>query len=293
MYEDPFSFSPDPKYYSFSRGHQEVFASLRSMVREGRGIGVLFARAGMGKTILLNYLAENLRRESEIAVLPGSFDSRAELVRAVMVTLGMDGLERGLSENLRHFQDWLVAKNLSGRRVTLICDEAQDFTFETLESLCLLSDLEMGRQKLLQIVLAGRQALLEKLAAFRLESISNKINVYSRLAPLDEAEVRSYVLHRLRIAGCTRQLFSPAALASVALYSRGIPLNINMICRHCLSLAAAINLQVIDERIVADSAYDLVLRAQPGNDAWDEPTDPSFPESRRRDRRGLRLVQKP
>ncbi len=67
----------------------------------------------------------------------------------------------------------------------------------------------------------------------------------------------------LRIAGCNRQLFSAAALSAVALYSRGVPLNVNMICRHCLSIAASNNLPMIDERTVADSAYDLVLRTQP------------------------------
>jgi hypothetical protein len=97
------------------------------------------------------------------------------------------------------------------------------------------------------------------------------------------------------VAGSTRQLFTSPALTSIALYSRGIPLNVNMICRHSLSLAATVNMQTIDDRIVADSAYDLVLRAQPAN-MWDEPFGRA-PENRKpagllRDRRGLRLVQK-
>jgi type II secretory pathway predicted ATPase ExeA len=298
MAEDPFGFSPDPKYYHFSRANQEVFASLRSMIREGRGVGVLCAQTGMGKTILLNYLAENLRRESVIAVFPGSFKSRAELVQAVMVTLGVDETERDLSGNLRHFKDWLLSKNLAGQRVTLVCDNAHDFALDTLENLCLFSDLEMGQLKLIQIVLAGRQRLLEKLTDLQLRATSKKINVFCKLAPMDEGEVRSYVLHRLRITGCTQQLFSSAALSSIALYSRGIPLNVNMICRHSLSLAAAISRQVIDERIIEDSAYDLVLRSQPANMAEGSPGPPFSEPPRRSDllrdrRRGLKLIRKP
>jgi type II secretory pathway predicted ATPase ExeA len=294
-HEDPFAFSPDPRYFAFSRAHREVFASLRNLMCEGRGIGVLLSQAGMGKTLLLDYLAQHLRRESEIAFFPGSFDSRAELVRAVMATLGVDRLERDLSANLGYFEEWLVAKNLSGRRVTLLCDDAQDFSFDTLENLCLFSDLKMGSQKLLQVILAGRQGLLEKLNDPRMAGINGRINIFCTLSPLDHAEVRNYVVHRLRVAGCTRELFSPAALSSIALYSRGIPLNINMICRHSLSLAAAINLQTIDDRVVADSAYDLVLRAQPV-DTFEDPNGP-FPETHRRggllrNRRGLRLVEK-
>jgi general secretion pathway protein A len=298
MAEDPFGFSPNPRYYHFSRANREVFASLRSMIREGRGVGVLCAHPGMGKTILLNFLAEDLRRESVIAVFSGSFESRAELVRAVMATLGVNGTGRDLSGNLRHFQDWLLSKNLAGQRVTLVCDNAQDFTFDTLENLCLFSDLEIGQLKLIQIVLAGRQRLLERLTDLRLGAISKKINVFCKLAPMDEAEVCSYVLHRLRIAGCTQQLFSSEALSSIALYSRGIPLNVNMICRHSLSLAAAINRQVIDEKIVADSAYDLVLRSQPANIREGLPGPPFAEPPRRSDllrdrRRGLKLIRKP
>ncbi len=295
MSDDAFSFSPDPKYFYFSRAHQEVFASLRSMIRERRGLGVILAQAGMGKTALLEYLAETLRPESEIALFPGSFDSRSELVRGVMGILGMEGHGTDLSENLRCLETWLVARMQAGRLVTLVCDDAQDLSFDTLENLCLFSEMKSGSTNLMQIVLAGRQGLLEKLTGFRLEAVGKKINVYSRLAPLDEAEVRSYILHRLRTAGCKRQLFTSAALSSIALYSRGIPLNINMICRHSLSLAATINMEVIDDRIIADSAYDLVLKAQPTN-MWDEPlggsSEPKRTAGLLRDRRGLHLVQK-
>jgi general secretion pathway protein A len=289
MHEDPFSFAPDPKYYSLSRAHLEVVSSLRGMVREGRGIGVLLGQAGTGKTVFVNFLVGNLRSESEIAFLPGSFEDRAELVRAVMAAFGIESAGIKLESNLRRFEDWLLKKRLAGRRVTLICDDAQDLTIETLENLCLFSDHEMGRHKLLQIVLAGRPALLEKLNAPRLKSISGKINVFCKLTPLDEAEVHTYVLHRLRIAGCTRQLFSPQALSHIALYSRGIPLNVNMICRHCLSLAATISLPIIDEKIVADSANDLVLSAPPSI-LWDEPENPSS-EKTRRNRHGLKLIK--
>ena len=156
--------------------------------------------------------------------------------------------------------------------MVLICDNAQDMDSLSLEHLCMFSELQMGQQKLLQIVIVGRQGLIEKLSGPRLDVIGSKINVFCRLSPMDEGEVRNYILHRLRIAGCTQQLFSAEALSLIAQYSRGIPLNINMICRHCLSMASTVNMQMIDERIVDDAAYDLVLRSQPFT-PWDDPGD--------------------
>jgi type II secretory pathway predicted ATPase ExeA len=293
-YEDPFSFTPDPKYYHFNRAHQEVLSSLVDVIREYRGIGILLGQAGMGKTVLLNYLAEKIRSESEVILIPGSFDSRADLVHGVMSLLGVEKLGGGIVSDLRHLEAWLLSKYRAGKKITLICDDAHRMSAESLESLCVLADLQKSTKKLIQILVAGRQELLQKLSCSQSGSIGGEANVFCRLAPLDEAEACSYVLHRLRIAGCTRQLFRSDALAAISLYSRGVPLNINMLCRHAISLAATLNLQHIDEKIVADSAYDLVLRAQPSS-GFELPEFNSNPRPSAgllRDRRGLKLVKK-
>jgi general secretion pathway protein A len=294
--EDAFSFSPDARYFYLSRAHREVFVSTLSMIRERRGIGVVLAQAGMGKTALLEYLSKTLEPEADIVRMPGAFETRIELVSGVMGVLGLDTWGGELYGNLQRLENWLTSRREEGRLVTLIFDDAQDFSFEALENLCLFSDLTAGEQKLVQVVMAGRQGLLEKLTGARLEAAAGKICLYSRLAPLDEAEVRSYVLYRLRTAGCKRHLFTPAAMSSIALYSRGIPLNVNMLCRHSMSLAATLNMQTIDDRVVADSAYDLVLRAQPAcfgeESGWENSRAQRRPGAGR-DRRGLKLVDKP
>jgi general secretion pathway protein A len=117
--------------------------------------------------------------------------------------------------------------------------------------------------------------------------------MYCRLVAFDESEASSYILHRLRIAGCDRQLFSAAALASIALYSRGIPLNINMICRQCLAMAVSNSLQIIDERMVSEVAYDLAFRTTPVESWYDSQRNTmNQPFARSRNRHGLRLVDK-
>ena len=296
MFEDPFSFTPDVRFFHCSRGHREVFASLRKMVLDRRGIGVILAQAGMGKTALLGFLAESLRNEAEIANLPGSFENNADLVRSVMALLGVKRISRNITENLQLFEEWLLLRNRTNQRVLLLCDNAHDLDPATIQNLCSLSELGGWPQKLLQIVFSGRHDLAAKLTEPRLMPFSKGIHVFCRLNPLDQAEAHSYVLHRLRLAGCERTLFSAGALSAIALYSRGVPLNINMICRHCLSLAASNNLSMIDERTVEDSAYDLVLRSQPSG-AWDDASLFSIADQaagcrRPRDRRGLKLVPK-
>ena len=206
MYEDPFSFTPDPKYFQRSRGHNDVLGSLRNLVMERRGVGVVLAQAGMGKTALLGYLSENLRNEAEIADIPGSFENNAELVRSVMAILGVKRISRNLSENLQLFEEWLLLRNRTDQRVVLICDNAQDLDAETIQNLSSLSELGGWQQKLLQIIFAGRQDLAVKLAEPRLVSISKRINVFCRLSPLDQA--RGAQLCAAALADCRVQ---PAA----------------------------------------------------------------------------------
>ncbi len=159
MYEDPFSFMPDTKYYQRGRGPGEVFKSFRNMVMERKGVGVVLAQAGMGKTALLGYLSESLRNEAEIADIPGSFENNAELVRSVMAILGVKRISRNLSENLQAFEEWLLLRNRTDQRVVLMCDNAQDLDAATIQNLCSLSELGGWQQKLVQVVFAGRQDL--------------------------------------------------------------------------------------------------------------------------------------
>ncbi len=297
-HEDPFGFAADPKYFHFSRANQEVLGSLMDVLREKKGVGVLIGQAGMGKSVLLNYLARKISDEFEILSIPAPLDSHdADLVRSVMALLGVEKPGSGIVENLRRLEAWLLAKYRTGKKVLLICDDAHRLNIESLESLCVLAGLQKSSQKLIQMLIAGRQELLQKMTDMQPESSLGRLaNVFCRLAPMDEAEVCGYVLHRLRIAGCKKQVFTSGALSAVALYSRGVPLNVNMLCRHALSLAASGHLKLVDEKIVADSAYDLVLSAQPYPVPW--LWDFADPEAKRaaglaRDRRGLRLVHKP
>jgi len=97
--------------------------------------------------------------------------------------------EGTLNENLQLFEEWLISRNRDGRRVILFCDEAQDINLETLDNLCLFSRFEAGQQKLLQIVVAGRQTYWPSFTESGRNWNGEAINRFCRLVPLDEPEV--------------------------------------------------------------------------------------------------------
>ncbi len=115
----------------------------------------------------------------------------------------------------------------------VVVDEAQNLSWELLEEIRLLTNLETSSEKLLQIVLSGQPELEEKLRHPSVRQLRQRVSLWCRTQALTETQTHAYVAERLRIAGATWQIFSPEALDLVHRYSRGIPRIINLICEHC------------------------------------------------------------
>jgi general secretion pathway protein A len=127
-----------------------------------------------------------------------------------------------------------------GRDVVLIIDESQNLSFETIEHLRLLSNLETDTQKLLQIILIGQPELQDILRQDRLRQLRQRVQVFYDLKPLDALETTAYIRHRISLAGNGgRPSFSPRAFASIFRASKGIPRNINKLCDKALLSAFA------------------------------------------------------
>jgi general secretion pathway protein A len=118
-----------------------------------------------------------------------------------------------------------------GRDIVLIIDEAQNLSFEVLEQIRLLSNLETDKQKLLQIVLMGQPELKDVLAREELRQLRQRILVHYELHALSQKDMVHYIQHRLTLAGGTgRPSFTAWALRAIHKASRGIPRIVNNLC---------------------------------------------------------------
>ena len=111
-------------------------------------------------------------------------------------------------------------------------DESQNLDPATLEEIRLLSNLETSSSKLIQIVLFGQPELDEMLDSRGLRQLRQRITVRWMLSPLNAAETRDYVRHRLKIAaGKECNLFTDKALREeIQRRAHGIPRLINVLC---------------------------------------------------------------
>lgn len=256
--EQPFGVTPDPRFLYLSAAHREAFASLYYGIEANRGFLGLIAKPGMGKTTLLFHLLEKFRNSARTAFVFQTQCTSREFIRFLLAELGYEGDSQDFVRLHEEFNRRLLQEARAGRRLIVVIDEAQNLDYSVLETVRLLSDFETPQAKLMHIVLAGQPELADKLASPRLAQLRQRISILHGLEPLPSWEVKSYIEHRLKIAGYEGDpLFTPEAYETIAEFTEGIPRNVNNFCFSALSLAYALQKKIVDSDVVKEVVSDL------------------------------------
>ena len=233
----PFHVTPNPRFLFLSPTHQEALQHLRYGIENKKGFIVLTGEVGCGKTTLCRQLLEELEANEkyETALLLNPKISENQLLRSIMKELGEESKAHSKTDLLDTMNDILLERIHQGKDIVLIIDEAQNLSFEVMEMLRMLSNLETYDQKLLQIVLMGQPELKARLKERRLRQFRQRVLVHYNLKTLSKIEVQLYILHRLSMAGSNGYPpFTQRAISKIAQSSRGIPRVINNICDKAL-----------------------------------------------------------
>jgi len=237
LQEKPFAITPDPRYLYLSERHAEALAHLLYGINEAGGFIQLTGEVGTGKTTVIRSLLEQLPGHAEVALILNPRITPAEFLLTICEELHLQvpaesrTSTKALMDQLGHY---LLEAHARGRRVVLIVDEAQNLSFETLEQVRLLTNLETATTKLLQIILIGQEELRSLLEQPDLRQLAQRITGRYHLSPLSIDESAGYVKHRMRVAGATTEAFTPGALREVHRLSNGIPRVINVISDRAL-----------------------------------------------------------
>jgi len=255
--EQPFGVTPDPRFLYLSAAHREALASLYYGIEAGRGFLGLIAKPGMGKTTILFHLLEKFRSTARTAFLFQTQCSSREFMRFLLAELGYEGDDDFVRMH-EEFNKRLLQEARAGNRFIVVVDEAQNLEPSVLETVRLLSDFETTKAKLMTIILAGQPELAGKLASPGLAQLRQRVSIVNRLEPLAPWELKSYIEHRLKVAGYEGdQLFEEDILPEIARFTEGIPRNINNFCFNALSLACAMRQTVVDSAVVQEVMADL------------------------------------
>jgi general secretion pathway protein A len=234
---EPFSLTPDPAFLYLSPDHAEALAGLKIGLENRRGLMLMIAEVGMGKTTLLYSMLDQLDPQVHTAYLSNTRLSFDELLQQALADLGNPCTSRSRVDLLNTLNTFLHERASAGETAALIIDEAQNLDEETFEDLRLLSNYETYTDKLLQIVLVGQPELDVKLARPNLRQVTERVAVRCHINPLSRAESLRYLEHRLRVAGGDIQIFTPAALEFIIWKARGIPRRLNILCHSAMLFA--------------------------------------------------------
>jgi len=243
---------PDPGFLYLSKKHQTALTMLEYALYNNAGFCVITGEIGAGKTTLLRKLLENMEDHISVGMITNTHESFGELLDWVLSAFNIH--KPGLNKVEMHqvFLEYLLQQYAKKKTVLLIVDEAQNMNAETLEELRMLSNINSGKDQLLQVILSGQPELKDTLRKPELRQFVQRIAVDYHLGPLSIEETFGYIRHRLMTAGATRDVFTPLACERIHAYSGGIPRLINLICDTAMVYGFADQAKLISESLVEE-----------------------------------------
>lgn len=236
----PFGITPDTNFFFGHSTHQEALNTLLVAVRSGEGFIKVVGEVGTGKTLLCRKFLDELDRHDFVtAYIPNPYLQPMTLLLAIADELRLPyDADSTQHQMLRLLTRFLVDNYADRKRVVVCLDEAQAMPLETLESLRLLTNLETGRRKLLQVVLFGQPELDARLSEPSVRQLRQRIAFACVLRPFGRDETEFYLAHRMGVAGYRGpRLFSRAAVGRLHRAARGIPRLINILANKALLAA--------------------------------------------------------
>ncbi|MGH7217452.1 MAG: AAA family ATPase [Nitrospiraceae bacterium] len=250
----PFTLLPDPEFLFLGTRHKMAMSLLEYGLVNGSAFIVITGEPGTGKTTLLNRLLDQSRHQWTIGMLANTHGGFGGLMPWITASFGMETKGKNEVDLFHEFARFLEGEQAAGRRVLLVLDEAQNVGSAMLEELRLLSNLNDGHRRSLQILLSGQPALRELLEGPGMEQFAQRIAVEYALEPLAEEEAIAYIGHRVRVAGGRRSLFSTLASRKIFALTGGIPRLMNQLCDHALVYGYAAQIEMITAQVVLDAA---------------------------------------
>jgi general secretion pathway protein A len=262
LQRNPFDITPDPSFLFPTRKHNEALAALYYGVKRRKGFVVLTGEVGTGKTVLVRCLL-NILSKANVAFgyVFNPLLSPTEFLQYVVGDLRLPTTGKNKSDLLLELSSYVIARHRKGLTTVLVVDEAHHLSTELLEEIRLLTNLETGEAKLLQILLVGQPELDEKLDSVDLRQLKQRVALRSHLGSLDLEETCGYVYRRMQIAGNQNpaEVFPMETILELQRQSRGFPRLINTLCENALINGYARQARSINPDVIEEIASDFRL----------------------------------
>lgn len=255
----PFQLNSDNDFFFKSEVHKRALAYMRYGLTQGEGFIVITGTPGTGKTMLIKQLLGSINPQKVThGVIVSAQVGAEDILKVVAAALNLSYQEDDKATLLGKLEQFFADEAAQGKRVLLIVDEAQNLPKNSLEELRMLANFERGGKTLLQLFLLGQNQFNKTLAQSDMEQFRQRVVATYQLKPLDEEQVKNYILFRLKRAGWQQSPhFADVAFEEIFAHSKGIPRKINTLCERIMMLGFLDELQVIDQAVVQTVLADI------------------------------------
>jgi len=262
LIEKPFSLSTSPRFLYLGEKHKEALAILKYGVMERQGFVLLTGEVGTGKTTMVRALLSSLDKSVKYVHLANPLLSPREFIGYLILSAFENKIHfKSKAEFIVAFEAFLTKIQQRNRHFLLVIDEAHKLSFDLLEEIRLLSNLETAEEKLISIFLVGQPELNDRLNEPRCRPLLQRISVRYHIPPLNAKETREYVMTRLKKAGSKRaeEIFPVKTTDAIHQYSQGYPRMINILSDNAMLLGYSKGEGMISPAMVKSCYQDLRL----------------------------------
>ena len=260
--EKPFDLSPSPRFLYLGEVHKEALALLTYGVTERKGFILLTGEVGTGKSTMIQALLAGLEDDVQYVYISNPLFSPQDFMNYLASKAFNTRLNiKSKAEFLITFEDFLKERLRDQKNFALIIDEAQKLSFELLEEIRLLSNMETADKKLISILLVGQPELNEKLSKPMCRPLLQRISVRYHIRPLDLEDSQEYITTRLKIAGSENgyKIFTKSVIKTIYQCSQGFPRLINILADNALLLGYSREKRKLTPAIVRECYEDMGL----------------------------------
>ncbi|MEC9493247.1 AAA family ATPase [Flexistipes sp.] len=261
----PFINTPDPDLFYCSESHEKALEAITYGIRQRSGFLSLIADVGSGKTTLCRVLLNKLTNVKSSLIL-NPFLTPYELLCSILEDFGINIPKNANKSALyKILSKFLINNYKEDKNVVIIIDEAQNLSFESLEMLRQISNIELENDKLVQILLVGQPELEALLRQKNLRQLNQRIAVKVTLEHLNNNETENYINFRITESlKYKKYIFSKPAINAIYKYTKGNPREINHIADKALLLAAADKKKQVNKKIVKAAYKDYIFIGSSG-----------------------------
>ncbi len=256
LHKNPFSQLVRQSNIFFPKSHQQIFNQLVETIEKSVGVICFVGSTGVGKSTLISRIVEVLFQDNQAFAFK-------DLSVFINTEAWSEVPQYNFSEVIKAVRDDAAENGGDCQKVVYLLDVEEGIDEAPLAELLKIVAERNAQSSPTVLILVGCSSLMHSfnVAQYALGAQSSEGII--DLDALSEAEVKSYVEHRLSVARYSGPaIFTEDAIGAIALLSNGLPRNINTICGMALFQADKQQLSIVTEKEVRQAGENCLLEIE-------------------------------